>query len=164
MSDSMKPENRGESSSGKPMKPNDLNDQPYLDESSSGEVKQDHGKEENKESDQVGDTDSEQDDTSQCDELLGNDESTSEDPVKPAFVQELRACLDRSGFNWRYMSTRMIPNTLVVAFLPCPEEDKAEDLKSELRLVMKGKELPIMPISFVDITFAPMAGQLLYPM
>ncbi|EEU36434.1 uncharacterized protein NECHADRAFT_81181 [Fusarium vanettenii 77-13-4] len=148
MSDSIKSENRGESSSEEPMKPNDLNNHTHLDESSSGEVKKDHGEEENKESDQVDGIDSEQDDTSQCDELLGNDEGTSEDPVKPAFVQELRACLNRSGFKWACMSTEIITNTLVVEFLGCPEEDKAEDLKSELRLVMKGKELPIKFVEF----------------
>lgn len=37
----------------------------------------------------------------------------------------------------------MIKNTLVVGFHQFPEGEKAEDLKSELRLVMKGRELPI---------------------
>lgn len=73
------------------MKPTDLDDHVQLDESSSGEVKQDHGEEENRESDQADDTDSDQDDTSQCDELLG-------DSIDYDFIQELEACLDRSGF------------------------------------------------------------------
>ncbi|KAI8717204.1 hypothetical protein NCS52_00795500 [Fusarium sp. LHS14.1] len=134
MSDSIKPENRGEGSSEKPVKPTD-HDHAQLDESSSGEVKQDHW-EENKESNQANDTDSGQDSTSQCDELLG-------DSIHYDFIQELKACLDRSGFKWAYLSTRMIENTLVVGFHEFPEWDEAEDLKSDLRLVMKGKKLPI---------------------
>ncbi|KAH7235107.1 hypothetical protein MRS44_009443 [Fusarium solani] len=153
----IKSENRGEGSSEKPMKPNDLDDHTHLGESSSGEVKQDHGEEGNEQNNQVDGTAFEQDDTSQCDELLGNDECTtqaefpaSEDSVEDAFIQELEACLDQSGFKWVYLSTTMITNTLVVGFLQYPaNKNKAEDLKRELRMAMKGRELPI---KFVDVT------------
>ncbi|KAL6365552.1 hypothetical protein LRP88_01549 [Fusarium phalaenopsidis] len=157
MSDCIKSENRGgEGSSEKPMKPNDLADHTYLGESGSGEVRQNHGEEGNKQSNQVNGTEFEQDDTSQYDELLGSDECTtqtefpaSEDSIEDAFIQELEACLDRSGFKWVYLSTAMIKNTLVVGFLQYPDRNKAEDLKRELRMAMKGRELLI---KFVDIT------------
>ncbi|KAM6525650.1 hypothetical protein FALCPG4_011186 [Fusarium falciforme] len=152
-----KSESRGGQGSPKqPMNPNDPDDHIHLDESSSGEEKQDHGEEGYKQSNQVDSTEFEQDDTSQCDELLGNDECAtqtefpaSEDSIEDAFIQELGACLDRSGFKWVYLSTRMITNTLVVGFLQYPDKNKVEDLKRELRMAMKGKELPI---KFVDVT------------
>lgn len=86
MSECIKSENRGEGSSEKPMKQNDLDDHTHLGESSSGEVKQDHGEEANRQSNQVDDTEWEQFDdtesdqveTTQCDELLGSDEYASQ--------------------------------------------------------------------------------------